>query len=103
MVVAPMNDIIELIKQYTLTDASGDPVIAETKKQIFCQVASVGMSEYYQANASGLKPEIKFILADYYDYSGEKEIDYQGTRYHVLRTYRTGNRLEITCYTEVNA
>lgn len=97
-----MTDIISLISQSETTDIYGDPVITETTKTVFCGVSSIGMKEFYQANASGFKPEIKFILADYLDYNDEKFISYDSKRYRVLRTYRNGHELEITCYREVN-
>ena len=70
--------------------------------QVFCEAASIGQKEFYQAHATGLKPEIKFRLADYLDYQDEKIVLYAGKRYRVLRTYRSGQTLEITCYAEVN-
>lgn len=97
-----MVDILNLIRTQQSVDDYGDLVTVETPRQVFCRVESIGTKEFYQAAATGLKPEIKFVLADCYDYNGEQLIDYQGTRYRVLRTYRTGQELEITCYTEVN-
>ena len=97
-----MTDIIKLIKQTAAIDDYGDSVITESFRTVFCEVASVGQKEFYQAHAVGLQPEIKFVLADYLDYENELYIEHSGKRYKVLRTYRTGERLEITCYTEVN-
>lgn len=97
-----MTDVIFLISTTQSVDEYGDPVIAETKRQVFCQVASIGQKEFYQAHATGLKPEIKFRLADYLEYKQEKIVEYAGSRYHVLRTYRDGQELELTCYSEVN-
>ena len=97
-----MTDVIFLISTTQSVDEYGDPVIAETKRQVFCQVASIGQKEFYQAHATGLKPEIKFRLADYLEYQQEKLVEYTGNRYHVLRTYRDGQELELTCYSEVN-
>ena len=70
---------------------------------MFCSVSSIGQSEFYQAQTQGLKPEIKFILADYYEYDNEQYVEYSqdGTtwiRYKILRTYIKGNEIEITCY-----
>ena len=85
-------------------DEYGDPKIVETQKQIFCNVMSIGQKEFYDAQTVGAKPELKIVIADYYDYSDEDEViveDYRGkTRYQVLRTYRTlgSNELEITLY-----
>ena len=97
-----MTDVIFLISTTQSVDEYGDPVIAEAKRQVFCQEASIGQKECYQAHATGLKPEIKFRLADYLEYQQEKLVEYSGNRYHVLRTYRDGQELELTCYSEVN-
>lgn len=96
-----MNDVITLIKQTKTVDEYGDEVINETSREIFCEVRSIGMKEFYQAQATGLQPEIAFRIADYYDYEGERYLEYEGQRYHVLRTFRTGIQLDITCNREV--
>lgn len=97
-----MNDVITLIAERRHTDKFGDAKIIEEKTTIYADVASVGYREFYEANALGLKPEIKFIIADYYDYDLQHIVEYNGTRYNVLRSYRVGQRLELTCTTEVN-
>ena len=97
-----MNEVLTLITETQTTDDCGDPVILQTVRQVFCRVVSVGAKEFYQAAATGLKPEIKFVLADYLDYKGEKIVRYEGGVFHVLRTYRNGQELELTCYSEVN-
>ena len=97
-----MVDILQLITTSQTVDEYGDPIILESFRQVFCRVQSIGTKEFYQAHASGLQPEIKFVLADYLEYNNEQLIKYDGTIYHVLRTYRTGQELEIICYTEVN-
>lgn len=97
-----MNDLLLLISQKIGADDFGDPVIAETSREVFCSVRSIGQKEFYQAQAVGLQPEIKFLLADHLDYDNEQHVEYEGQRYRVLRTYRTGQELELICYREVN-
>ncbi len=97
-----MNDLLLLISQKIGTDDFGDPVATETSREIFCSVRSIGQKEFYQAQAVGLQPEIKFLLADYLDYDNEQHVEYEGQRYRVLRTYRAGQELELICYREVN-
>lgn len=97
-----MNDIMNLIATTTSEDEYGDPVVTLTRREVFCDVASIGQKEFYQAQAVGLQPEIKFILADHLDYEGEQLVEYDGQLLRVLRTYRTGHALEIVCYREVN-
>lgn len=91
------NNIIELITENLTYDKYGNKIITKTAKEVFCKIKSIGTNEFYSAGTTALKPEIKFILADYYDYNNEKKINYQDVEYNVIRTYRNGNELEITC------
>lgn len=77
-----MNEVLTLIK-------------GDTSRDVFCRLASIGMKEFYEANARDFFPEVKFILADYLDYDNEQLVEHNGQRYRVLRTYRTGQELEI--------
>jgi hypothetical protein len=77
-----MNEVLTLIK-------------GDTSRDVFCRLASIGMKEFYEANARDFFPEVKFILADYLDYGNEQLVEHNGQRYRVLRTYRTGQELEI--------
>ena len=77
-----MNEILTLIN-------------GGTQREVFCRMASIGQREYYEAQAVDVYPECKFILADYLDYDNERLCEYDGQRYRVLRTYRTGQELEI--------
>ena len=97
-----MNEVLTLIRQAYATDEFGDPVVTETSRDVFGRLASVGQAEFYQAHAVGLKPELKFILADYLDFENETLVEYAGQRYRVLRTFRNGQELELTLYQEVN-
>jgi SPP1 family predicted phage head-tail adaptor len=97
-----MNDILTLLTTVNGVDEYGDPKVTETPRDVFCRLASIGQKEFYQAHAVGLQPEMKFVLADYLDYSGEALVEHEGQRYRVLRTYRDGYELELVCYREVN-
>lgn len=85
-----MTEILKLIP-----DDGGEPRV------VLCGVRSIGMREFYQANASDFHPEVKFVLADYLDYHNERRVKYEGDLavpgvYRILRTYRTGQELELT-------
>ena len=90
------NDVITLLTITEATNNIGDLVETITKKEVFAQVRSIGMKESYEALAVGLKPELTFVLADYYDYDDQEFIEYNSVRYRVLRTYRkASNEIEI--------
>lgn len=67
-----------------------------SRRDVFCQLRSVGHTEFYEAYASDYKPELKFVIADYLDYDGEELVKHGDKYYRVIRTYRTGNELELT-------
>lgn len=90
------NDVIALIKITTTTDDYGDAVEIIERNEVFAKVRSIGMKEKYEAIAVGLKPELVFVLADYYDYDNQDAIEYENQRYSVLRTYKKDtNEIEI--------
>lgn len=99
------NDVINLVKQTKTVNEYGDHVVAETVRTVFAEVKSVGYGEFYQANAAGFKPEIKFVLADFLEYEDEPVVRYTrftgstetADEYRVIRTYRSGNLLELVC------
>lgn len=95
--------VIKLMAEEKTIDEYGDTISEFTENEVFAEVKSIGQSEFYQAQALGLKPEIKFVLPDYLEYKGEKRLKFQGYKedeeqeYTVLRTFRTGNMLELVC------
>lgn len=97
-----MADVLTLIRIETVLDAYGHQIRTELPREVFAEQMSIGQKEFYQAQAVGLQPEIKFKLSDYLDYENEPLVEHDGQRYRVLRTYRTGQALELTCYREVN-
>lgn len=88
-----MNDILTLIQRKLAPD--GYTVETETRRDVFCRLASVGRTEFYQAQSTDLRPELVFVLADYLDYEGEYLCVYSAVWYRVIRTYRKGQELEI--------
>lgn len=97
------DEIITLVKLKRVADDYGDNLTEEIhEKDVFAEMRSVTMSEFYQAQAAGFMPEVKFVIADYLDYDGEQMIRYkpmagETEEYRVVRTYRKGMELEIVC------
>lgn len=92
------NDLIYLESTRRAKNEVGDLIETTEKAMRLAKMKSIGLSEFYQAQAQGLRPEIKFVLADHLDYNGQEHIIYNGFRFKVLRTYRAGNEMEIVCY-----
>lgn len=96
------NETIILVAESKAADEYGDLQITASQREIFATLKSITQSEFYQAQAIGLKPEVKFVIADYLDYAGEKVVKYtpfggSEEEYRVIRTYRDGNTLELVC------
>lgn len=97
------SEVITLLGKETVVNVLGQGRRkTRSRREIFAKILSVGQQEFYQAQATGLKPEIKFEIADYLDYQNEKELIHEDIKYQVLRTYRKGKNLEITVYGGVN-
>ena len=93
---------ITLLKEIETTDEYGDAVKTYEETSIFAQIKSISQTEFYQAQAVGFRPELKFVIADFYDYQGQQLIKYTpfGEKeqiYTVIRTYRKDMTLEIVC------
>ena len=88
-----MNELLTLVSR-TLAD-DGYTVAEESRRDVFCRLASIGQTEFYQAQATDLRPELKFVLADYLEYDGEYLCIFNGVWYRVIRTFRAGQELEI--------
>ena len=92
-----MTDVITLITQTITTDKYGNEQAFETDNTVFCEVDSVSQSEFFAAENTELNPEYKFTIF-FGDYDGQALVKFNGARYSVYRTYRTGDDLEL--YTE---
>lgn len=68
----------------------------DSRREVFAGLRSVGHTEFYEAYATELRPELKFVLTDYLDYEGETLVKYNGDLYRVIRFYRTGQEMELT-------
>ena len=88
--------------------AEGDIVRVPEERIVQGFEKSVGMKEFYQAAATGFKPEIKVTLTNWLDYHGEKRLKYtpfgfdHAINYTIVRTYRNGDSIELTLEREVD-
>lgn len=68
-----------------------------TNTEVFAEVRSVGMKESYEAMSVGLHPEIVFRLNNEADYDGQRQVIWRNVTYKVIRTYVSGDGIELTC------
>lgn len=91
------GDVVSLIAITYTKNAIGDITETTTTRQIFCDVRSVRQSEFYQAAAVGMKPEIVFVLRSI-DYANETKLTYNSQDYNIIRTFtKTGELTELVC------
>lgn len=84
------------------TTVSG--IIKETPstKTVYANKKSVRQSEFYQAMATGLRPELMFVVRSV-DYNNEKKLTYGGEEYEIIRAYdKNGELTELVCQGLVN-
>ena len=68
-----------------------------TNTEVFAEVRSVGMRESYEALSIGLHPEIVFRLSVADDYDDQRQVIWNNVTYKVIRTYVSGDGIELTC------
>lgn len=97
-----MADILLLIAQAITVDEYGREVATETERQVYCEVYSISQTEFYAASNTELNPEYRFNVF-FGDYHGEDVCVYNGQRYAIYRTYRSGDNLELYAERKIGA
>lgn len=88
---------INLISSVYVKNDAGDLVPMDTPRPVMADKMSVRQSEFYQAAAAGLKPEVMYVVMAA-EYRGERRLTEDGKKYTVIRTYeRPDERVELIC------
>lgn len=88
---------LTLIQQTYTEDEIGNQIPVETETVIFCGKKSVTRSEFYNAATTGLRPVIVLVIHPY-EYAGQTKVEFEGTRYNVIRAYEVNmEEMELTC------
>lgn len=91
------RDVLSLISVVYSVNDIGNNVEAETTKTVFCDKQSIRQSEFYQAAATGLRPEIMFVIRSI-DYDNEPRLEFKSKKYTIIRTYdKNGEFTELVC------
>lgn len=88
------KDVGYLCKERRTFDKHNRPKISYDKSLIYCNVKSVGMNEFYQAQSVGFKPEIK-IEARLIDITDVTHFEYNEKLYKILRTNKKEDSIEL--------
>lgn len=60
--------------------------VTETMRTVKAQEMTLTQADIYQAGGEGLSPEAKLLIPYDRDYKGERELEYRGERWKVLRS-----------------
>lgn len=90
---------IKLIKKESVQDAIGVTRAVETSKAVYAEIKSSGQNEFFKAAQSGLKSALQVRMWNF-EYSGEKEVEIDGIRYSVYRTFDASESGIIELYLE---
>jgi SPP1 family predicted phage head-tail adaptor len=96
------KEVIKLISITIGENDMGDPIEITTEREIFADKQSIRQSEFYQAAATGLRPELMFVVRTI-DYNQELKLKYNDKEYTIIRTYdKDGELTELICQGVVN-
>jgi hypothetical protein len=96
------KDVITLVRIDVLIDEYADQDYIENLNLVFANKKSVRQSEFYQAMAQGIRPELMFEVRSI-DYQGELSLYYQNKQYVIIRTYTKNDEItELVCSGLVN-
>lgn len=81
---------------------NGDIIPVSEWRTAFAEKKSIKQTEFYQAAANGLKPELVFKIWQI-DYQDEDELMYEDKLYRIIRTFESDiDMLELVCERDVN-
>lgn len=95
------SDVIQLVVVRYSEDDIGQRIPAETARNVFCSIASVSASEWFEAGRAGMQAALKVTVFEP-DYRGEQIAVVGGVRYGIYRTYRAKNET-LELYLEAKA
>lgn len=86
--------LITLVTETVDYDSIGQPVPVETYREVFAKLRSVSLTEWTMAGQLGNSASIQAVIWSF-EYRGEEVVLVGDRRYHVYRTYDTGDRMEL--------
>ena len=91
------RDVVTLVDQVAGNNEYGDQTFVQIPTQVFANKKSVRQSEFYQAFAHGLKPELMFEVRTI-DYNNQTILIFNFKEYNVIRAYSKNDEVtELIC------
>lgn len=96
--MARWDKVIYLVSSKEDKNEIGDVISSEESQiKVYANKKSIRQSEFYQAMANGIKPELMFEI-QVFEYGNQSELLYEGEKYSIIRTFNNGNdRIELVC------
>lgn len=98
------SDIVYFDTEPTETETDlGDIIITPGESRaVFANKKSVRQTEFYQAQANGLRPELMFEVRSI-EYANESKLTYNDKTYSIIRVYENSSEItELVCSGIVN-
>lgn len=84
------SNVMHLVSKSYTVDSMKQRIPVETRRKVFCNIQSVTQSEFFAAGNAGFRAEFQVTMFGP-EYHGEPEVELDGVRYSVYRTYRRRN------------
>ncbi|NMA00784.1 MAG: head-tail adaptor protein [Clostridiaceae bacterium] len=91
-------EILTLLKEIQTIDEYGDTMTEYEATQVFARKDKTYISQKIEAGAKGQDIQLKFTLADYLDYNGEKEAIWNGKKYQVMSGDSQSREIQLMLY-----
>ena len=91
--------ICELVAEHMSKDSRGIVKASETRREVFCNVFSMGDEAFYNAVAAGVHPDARLQIRKA-DWEGERMVTFEGVDYYVSRVARTSPDYVVLTLTE---
>ncbi len=96
------DQAVYLISITTAENDIGDLIETKSKRLAFAKKKSIRQTEFYQAQATGLRPELTFVVWTR-EYAEEGKLEYNGKEYNIIRTFEPNSEdTELVCQGIVN-
>lgn len=89
-----MNDIAYLVNEVLTEDDIGNSVSETSETAVFCEISSVGQSEFYKAAAVGYKPQCRLKMWEN-EYGGQSLVRIGNVHYSVIRNFSKNGTIEL--------
>ena len=89
-----MNDIAYLVNEVLTEDDIGNSVSETSETAVFCEISSVGQSEFYKAAAVGYKPQCRLKMWEN-EYGGQSLVRIGNVHYSVIRNFTENGTTEL--------